>query len=91
MDVVQDDHIGVDALLALVEDVTEDDSGVSRRHLDGRLEVDEIVRANILCRWSLNNLEVTEGCKLYCKILQCLGCLVDKQNIENDVKLMNLE
>jgi len=56
MHVVQDDHVGVDALFAFVKHVAEDDTGVGRRNLDGRLQVDEVVRANVLCRWSLDDL-----------------------------------
>ena len=48
------------------------------------------MRSNVLRRWSLNHLEVAKRSKLHSKILQCLGCLVDKQNVQDDVELVDL-
>jgi len=90
VNIIENDHVGVDALFALVQNVAEDDTRVSRRNLDGCLDVDKVVRADVLRWWALNNLEVTKCCKLDCEILQCLGRLVHEKHVKHNVKLVHL-
>lgn len=58
--------------------------------LDGRLDVDKVVWANILRRRAFDNLEVAQRRKLNREILQRLGRLVDQKHVENNVELVNL-
>lgn len=91
VNIVENNDIGVDSLLALVQYVAENDTRVGRRNLDGCLDVDKVVRADILRWWALYNLEVAKRCKLDGEILQCLCRLVDEEHVKHNVKLMHLK
>lgn len=59
--------------------------------LDRRLNVDKVMRADILRRGPFDYLEIAQCRKFNCKILQCLGRLVYKKHVEYNVKLMDLQ
>jgi hypothetical protein len=58
--------------------------------LNSGLQIDEVVRADILCSRAFNNLEVAEGRKFDGEVLQCLGRLVDEKDVKHDIELVNL-
>lgn len=59
--------------------------------LDRRLDVDEVVRTDILRRRPFDYLEIAQCRKFNCKVLQRLGRLVHKKHVEYNVKLMDLQ
>ncbi len=50
-------------------------------HLDGGLDALEAVGRNGVHRWTLNKLEVAECGKVEAEVLQCVGSLVDEEDV----------
>jgi hypothetical protein len=50
-------------------------------NLDSSFDTLEAARRNCVNGWPLHNLQVTKYSKVKAKVLQCVGCLVDEQNI----------
>lgn len=57
---------------------------------DGCLNVNEVVRANVLSGWSFHDLEVTKSRKFNRQVLKRLGRLIDEKDIEHNIELVNL-
>lgn len=83
-------HLVLGCALPFIQDVTKDDTRIGRGNFDGGLDVDEVVRPDVLCWWALDNFKISQRRKLNCQILQCFCSLVDQEYVKNNVKLMDL-
>lgn len=85
MDIIQHYAMSVRCGGAIIENVAENDTGLSRGHLDSCLDALERMRAeSVLCR-SFDQLQVAQGCKFDGEILQCLRGLIYNQHVCNGV------
>jgi hypothetical protein len=82
MNVIQHDiSTGIRAAGSIVDHVSENDTGLGRRNLDGGLDVMECVRAKRVRRGTLHKLQVTESSELDSQVLKRLTRLVDNEYI----------
>ena len=97
LDVIHDVNVNVvqdDGLLCEVRTVpeytAEDNSRLRRRPLDRSLDALETVRRNGKRRRPLYNFQVTKSCEVKTKVLEGAWGLIDQEDIEEDVKSLNL-
>lgn len=71
-----------------VDNIVENDICVGGWDFDGVLYVVEVVGVEGLVCWFFNYFEVIESGKFNWEVLECVGCLVDEEDVKNDVELV---
>ena len=88
VDIVQNDTL-FEIILDVVHDVAKDHPCLGGIHFDTGAHAVEGLGRHRRCRGTLNQLEVAEGRELDCEILQDIRCLIYKQDIQDNVELMD--
>jgi hypothetical protein len=84
MDIIQN-HTTLSHIRALPQDTPKDNTRLGTRDLDGRFDTLESMRRDSVHRRPFDDLEVTQSRKVKAEVLECVGRLVDEEDVYKTV------
>ena len=90
MDIIQN-HTSLRHVRSFPQDTSKDNTSFRRRHLDSGFDTLETVWCKGINSWSFNNFQIAEGSEIQTEVLEGIGWLIDKEDVEEYIETVHFD